>query len=163
MTAVPGWTATVDGGRLGGPATGVTWQGTPRDGDLKLPITLGPLPAEPGRLQFQVVQTYDTGDVDHWIDEWPEGAPEPVNPGPVLDLVAGAPGSIPATTAPPAPTTTATTTPATTVAGGEAAADEADDSDTSPLVWLVPAAIVVLAAGGGYAFLRSRRRGGTPS
>jgi Domain of unkown function (DUF1775) len=63
--------------------------GQPRAGDLKLPITLGPLPTDPGRLQLKVLQTWSNGDVDHWIDEWPEGAPEPGNPGPVLDLVAG--------------------------------------------------------------------------
>jgi periplasmic copper chaperone A len=164
LPAVAGWTATVDGGRLGSPATGVTWQGTPRPGDLKLPIKLGPLPADAGRLQFKALQTYDNGDVERWIDDWPKGAPEPEHPGPVLDLVPGAAGVIPATTTTQAPGTTATTiAPTTTAAGDESAADESNDSGTSPLVWLIPAAIVVIAVGGGYAYLRSRRSSDTPS
>src|SRR5262245_32821356 len=103
---VEGFTATVEGGELGGaPATGVTWEGGPAADDLELPITLGPLPGEPGRLQFKSVQTYDNGDEEAWIADWPEGAPEPDHPGPVLDLVAGGPGSVP-------PSTAATTTEA---------------------------------------------------
>lgn len=56
---VPGWTATVVDGELGGPAGGVTWGGGPQPDNVELPITLGPLPDEPGRLQFKVLQTYD--------------------------------------------------------------------------------------------------------
>ena len=135
---------------MGGPATGVTWEGGPNPDDVMLPITLGPLPDQPGRLQFKVVQTYDNGTVDRWIDDWPEGAEEPLNPGPVLGLVPGAAGTIPATTAPPttaAPTTT--TTAATAAPEDEAAAEDSDDdSGTNPAVWLIPVAIVVAAAAG---------------
>ncbi len=71
LPAVQGWTATLMDGELGGPATGVTWAGGPAPGDVDLPIRLGPLPSEPGRLQFKTVQTYDNGEVDRWIDDWP--------------------------------------------------------------------------------------------
>ncbi len=96
-----GMTATPVGGGVGAgtTATGVMWTVAPGSQDLLLPITLGPLPDQEGRLQFKAVQTYDNGEVDRWIGDWPAGAPEPDHPGPVLDLVAGGPGTIPATTA----------------------------------------------------------------
>jgi uncharacterized protein YcnI len=162
LPEVPGWAATVVGGQVGGPGTGVTWEGGPDPDDVTLPITLGPLPAEPGRLQFKVVQTYDNGTVDRWIDEWPDGAPEPESPGPVLELVPGAAGSIPtATTAPPATEAPATTTPSTS-ATDESAADETDDEDSGipAVVWVVVALAVVAAVAGG-AYLYQRRRHGT--
>jgi uncharacterized protein YcnI len=161
LPAVPGWTATPMDGQLGGPANGVTWAGGPTAGDLELPIRLGPLPADPGRLQFKTVQTYDNGEVDRWIDEWPEGAPEPPAPGPVLDLVPGGPGSIPATTAAPtttAATTTTTATSTTTTEAGQAAADDTDDdSDGNVVLWVVVAVVILAVAGGGFAYVRSRR------
>ncbi|HZM42170.1 MAG TPA: DUF1775 domain-containing protein [Acidimicrobiales bacterium] len=158
LPEVPGWTATAVTAQGGGPATGVVWDGGPAPDDVMLPITLGPLPAEPGRLQFKVIQTYDNGTVERWIDEWPEGAPEPPNPGPVLGLVPGAAGSIPATTAPATTAASTTTTTAATAAPEDetAAEDTDDDSGTSPLVWLIPAAIVVAVAGA-YVYLRRRR------
>jgi hypothetical protein len=161
LPAVPGWTATLMDGQLGGPASGVTWAGGPAPGDLELPIRLGPLPGDPGRLQFKTVQTYDNGEVDRWIDEWPEGAPEPPAPGPVLDLVPGGPGSVPATTA--APTTTAATTTTTAASTTTTEADQAaaaatdDDSDGSVVPWVVAAVLILAVAGGGFAFLRWRR------
>jgi uncharacterized protein YcnI len=160
LPATPGWAATPMHGRLGGPASGVTWTGGPAQGDVELPIRLGPLPGQPGRLQFKTVQAYDNGEVDRWIDEWPEGAPEPPAPGPVLDLVPGGPGSIPATTA-SAPSTTApttTTTAATTTETDQEAAEDTDhDSDSSVVPWVVAAAAVLVVAAGVFAFLRARR------
>jgi uncharacterized protein YcnI len=158
LPAAPGWAATPVDGQVGGPASGVTWTGGPAQGDVELPIRLGPLPGQPGRLQFKTVQTYDNGEVDRWIDEWPEGAPEPPAPGPVLDLVPGGPGSVPATTA-SAPSTTApttTTTAATTTETDQAAEDTDDDSDSSIVPWVVAAAAVLVIAAGVFAFLRAR-------
>jgi uncharacterized protein YcnI len=166
LPAVPGWTATVIGGQLGGPATQVTWEGGPNPDDVRLPITLGPLPSQPGQLQFKVVQTYDNGVVDRWIDDWPEGAAEPPSPGPVLGLVPGAAGTIPPSTTVPA-TTAAPLTPAapttTTEAEEESASaetDEADDSGTSAAVWLIPLAILAAVVAGVVAYLRRRRTPG---
>jgi hypothetical protein len=161
LPAVSGWTATPMDGSVGPTAGGVTWQGGPAADDLDLPIRLGPLPTEPGRLQFKVVQTYDNGTVDRWIDEWPEGAPEPEHPGPVLDLVPGAAGEVPSTTAAPAttsaPTTTATTTPATTAADESAASDSDDDSGVPAAVWIIGGLVVLaLIAAGVYALMRPR-------
>jgi periplasmic copper chaperone A len=158
LPAVPGWTATLMDGQVGGPASGVTWTGGPTPGDVELPIRLGPLPSEPGRLQFKTVQTYDNGAVDRWIDEWPEGAPEPPAPGPVLDLVPGGPGSIPAPTAAPSTTAATTTTTAastTTTEADQAAAD--DDSDGNAVPWVIAAVVILAVAGGGFAYLRSQR------
>jgi uncharacterized protein YcnI len=175
LPAVEGFTTTVQGGRLGAPATGVTWEGGPAADSLELPITLGPLPAEPGRLQFKSIQTYDNGEEDAWIAEWPEGAPEPDHPGPVLDLVAGGPGSIPPTTVATTTTTVAATTteaPTTTAADDQAAAgDDADESDGSDgsddgsgALPIVLGVIVMLAiAGGAFWYLRSRGSGTPPT
>jgi uncharacterized protein YcnI len=161
LPAVPGWTATLMDGEVGGPASGVTWSGGPAPGDRELPIRLGPLPSEPGRLQFKTVQTYDNGEVDRWIDEWPEGAPEPPAPGPVLDLVPGGPGSTPATTASSTTTTASTTTTTsatTTTETDQAAAEDTDDDSDSNVVPTVVAVVMILAlAGGAFAFVRSRR------
>jgi uncharacterized protein YcnI len=166
LPAAEGFTATVTGGQVGGPATGVTWEGGPAPGDVEVPITLGPLPDQPGQLQFKVVQTYDNGDVERWIDDWPEGSPEPPNPGPVLGLVPGAAGSIPPATEAPATTATteapATTAPPATTSDESAAAESDDDSGTSPLVWLIPVALVIAAAAGAAVYLRRRRAPAPP-
>jgi uncharacterized protein YcnI len=135
LPAVPGWTATPMDGELGGPASGVTWAGGPAPADLELPIRLGPLPSEP--------------------------APEPPAPGPVLDLIPGGPGSIPATTVASTTTTastTSTTAAPTTTESEQAAAEDTDDgSDSNVVLIAVAAAVVVAVAGGVFAFVRSRR------
>ena len=108
LPTVEGWTATAVDGTVGAEAIGVLWvrpTASP-DEDPSLPLTIGPLPASEGRMQFKVLQTYSDGTEDAWISDWPVGEPEPDKPGPVLDLVAGAPGTIPEST------TTTTTTPA---------------------------------------------------
>jgi Domain of unkown function (DUF1775) len=108
LPTAEGWTATAVDGTVGAEAIGVLWvrpTASP-DEDPSLPLTIGPLPASEGRMQFKVLQTYSDGTEDAWISDWPVGEPEPDKPGPVLDLVAGAPGTI------PEPTTTTTTTPA---------------------------------------------------
>jgi hypothetical protein len=169
LGAVDGFTATPVGGGVGAgtTATGVTWTGGPAPGDLNLPITLGPLPAQEGRLQFKAVQTYDNGEVERWIDDFPAGAPEPDHPGPVLDLVAGGPGTIPATTAPAttaAPTTEAQTTTsedldATVTIESDEAQGEAEDDDSNALPWVLGALLLsALVIGGVVLYLRSRNQ-----
>lgn len=160
LPAVPGWTATPVDGEVGGPASGVIWAGGPAAGDIALPIRLGPLPDEPGRLQFKTVQTYDNGAVIRWIDAWAQGDPEPPAPGPVLDLVPGGPGSIPATIVSSTTTasTTSTTAAATTTESNQAASQD-DDSDGNGVPLVVAAVVIVAAAGGAYTFIRSRRSG----
>lgn len=170
LPEVPGFTTTVQGGALGAPATGVTWEGGPAADSLELPITLGPLPGDPGRLQFKSIQTYDDGEEEAWIADWPEGAPEPDHPGPVLDLVAGGPGSIPPTTAAPttteAPATTEAPTTTAAPADDEAASSSSSDDDDggSSAVPIVIGVIVLLAViAGGAWYLRSRSSTDTPA
>lgn len=165
-TGAMGWTATTN-------ADAVVWEGPPTDGDQSFAVTLGPLPADPQRLQFKVLQTYDNGDIDRWIEEHPAGAAEPGMPGPVIDLVAGGPGTIPeptTSTAPPPvpdPTVVALDDPTTTTAAGDdstdvAASDAADgdddDDDDSVLLPVVIAIVIgaVVLGGGGYALARRR-------
>ncbi|MGH8984445.1 MAG: DUF1775 domain-containing protein [Acidimicrobiia bacterium] len=157
LPAVAGWAATVDGGTLGQPATGVTWT-RPTAGpgeDPQLPLTLGPFPAEPGRLQFKVIQTYSSGEIERWIDDWPAGAPEPEMPGPVLDLQPGAAGEVPASTTPTTSTTPKTTS---TTEGTAAPADSSDDDgNAAPIIAGVVIAVVVLA-GAVFFVVRYRAR-----
>jgi uncharacterized protein len=164
-----GWETTIEGGAVGAAVTSVTWSrptASPDD-DPVLPVRLGPLPTEPQRLQFKLLQTYSNGEVDRWIADWPQGAPEPDNPGPVLDLVVGAPGEIPTDTTAATTGTTSTVetaAPPTTADGDDVAAptatedddDDGDDSNTGVAIGII--VVVVLAAGGlGYAIMRRRR------
>jgi uncharacterized protein YcnI len=54
-------------------------------------IAAGPLP-KTDRLVFKVVQTYDDGQVQRWIDDSVKGEPEPEHPAPVLTLDAAPAG-----------------------------------------------------------------------
>lgn len=185
-----GWTVAPVEGTVGGEAIGVLWsRDTVGPGeDPNLPLTIGPLPASAGRLQFKVVQTYSDGRIDRWIEDWPAGSPEPQQPGPILDLVVGAPGTIPDTTVAAtttiAPATTAATpstaAPAittviapteTTAAAPTATASAAVDQTTPPTVVAsgegsssagpiiaIVAAIIVAIAGAAVVVLRRRKR-----
>ena len=144
--------------------TGILWQGGSAEGDQQFPITLGPLPAEPGRLQFKVLQTYDNGEVDRWIEDWPEGAAEPAMPGPVLVLAPGGPGSVPPPTIATGDTTAAPTVVAetTTIAPAPPPVTEpplppveASDGGAAPLL-IAGVIIVGLIAGGAFFFSRRR-------
>ena len=67
----------------------VVWEGgpSPKAGEFNLPqITIGPLPKNVKRLYFKVVQTYDNGHVDRWIQLPKSGAPEPDTPAATLRL-----------------------------------------------------------------------------
>lgn len=164
-----GWTVTVVGGEIGGTATGVTWDGGLEPENVNFPITLT-MPVEAGRLQFKVVQYYDNDVVDRWIGEWPEGAAEPENPGPVVDVVAAdvvvttladdghehshgedehgdehGDGEGDATTVAP------TSASATTIAES----DEDDDSSAGIIIAIV--AVVVIVGAGGFFVARTRR------
>lgn len=51
-------------------------------------ISVGPLPTV-DEITFKALQTYSDGEVVRWIDEHPEGQPEPDYPAVVLRLAAG--------------------------------------------------------------------------
>jgi periplasmic copper chaperone A len=171
LPAVAGWTTAVEGGAIGAPVTSVTWSrptATPDENPL-LPLTIGPMPADPVRLQFKALQTYSNGDIERWIEDWPAGAPEPDHPAPVLEVVTGGPGTAPGTTA-AAPTTTVeapttTTTEATTESTLIAPTPDESDDDSSSNVGLIVgviAAVVIIAAIVGFVLWRRSQRSGTP-
>lgn len=154
LVALPpadGWTAQPVDGAVGSPSIGIKWTrpSGPRREDPRLPFTVGPLPDTAGQLQFKVVQTYDDGRIDRWIEEWPEGAPEPKNPGPVLRLVAGAAGTVPTTSSSsaatstqptPAPVQTSSTAPLATTASPSAAASSTGTALAAATSVVAPAA-----------------------
>jgi hypothetical protein len=179
VPAAAGWTSTVQGGAIGSEATGIVWEGT-TDGDVNVPFTLV-VPDAAGTLQFKVLQTYDNGDVDRWIEDATEGAD---NPGPVVDVVAaGTPTSEAAQTddehaaehAAEGDHDEATSEDehaAEHAANGDHGAvttqntaaeseDDSDDSNTGTIILI--AVVVVLLVGGGIAFFVMRKKSsGTP-
>jgi uncharacterized protein YcnI len=151
--ATAGWTATVFEDR-------VEWTGPPADGDQSFTVTLGPLPDQETRLQFKVLETYDSGDIDRWIEDYPIDGAEPEMPGPILDLVPGAAGTVPEATVALAPDTTLEVTPlqtteTTTVATAGAGTDDDDDSATPTIIVVMVIGVVAIGAG---IFLIRRRR-----
>jgi uncharacterized protein YcnI len=153
LPAVPGWTATVSGGSVGGPVSEITWEGGPEPGDVTFPLTLGPLPPEAVRLQFKVIQTYDDGTEAAWIDDWPAGEAEPPTPGAVIDIVGSAPTNSSSTTS----TTSSVTSTTEPSPSNESASATEDSDDSSPAGWIVLAiAAIVVVGGGAYFIVRSR-------
>jgi uncharacterized protein len=168
LPTTEGFTATVVGGEVGGAATGITWDGS-TDGDAELALSLGPLPDEAGRLQFQAIVTYENGEQDEWLEDWPEGAEEPETPGPVIDVAAvGATvttaeeeehddeGSTETTEAGEA--TTQTTIGVDPEAADPDTADE-DDDDGGNLVPILIGGAIIILVGFGATYLYMRRRG----
>lgn len=107
---VPGWTAKVDKTKLATPVKSddgdvteavskITWTGGPiKPGEYQnFDVSAGPLPKDADQLSFKAVQTYGNGEVVRWIQDAPEGGPEPQNPAPVLKLI-DAPAVTPAGT-----------------------------------------------------------------
>ncbi|MGQ0826428.1 MAG: DUF1775 domain-containing protein [Actinomycetota bacterium] len=131
-------------------ATGITWNGGTAEGDQSFAFTIGPLPAEPRRLQFRVVQTYDNGDTDRWIADMPVEGGEPEMPGPVLDLVVGAAGTVPDATTTAIGSDRSERTPPEDEDNGDG------DSMGADLVVLFAAIVVILAA---FGYFISTRRG----
>jgi uncharacterized protein YcnI len=137
-TAPAGWTVTTQ--PPGGTGANVTWSRPtgPAGESPQLPIRLGTFPAQPGQVQFKVIQTYADGTIARWISDWPAGAPEPEMPGPVLKLEPGAAGDVP-------PSTTTTSAPATTTTKGLIAPNPTvpDDDDGGSSTGLIIGAVAL--------------------
>lgn len=106
----PGWTATVERGKLTTPlkvhdsevteaVAKITW--TAAAGNEVKPgqfqefeISAGPLP-EVDQVVFKALQTYSSGEIVRWIEE-PTGGAEPEHPAPVLKLTKAADTNAPA-------------------------------------------------------------------
>ena len=65
----------------------VTWTGNTTDGNVLLSVSLV-IPAQEGRLQFKVLQTYDNGTIDRWLGLNPTSGTVSPNPGPIIDVAA---------------------------------------------------------------------------
>ncbi|GAU66822.1 hypothetical protein SSP35_03_04700 [Streptomyces sp. NBRC 110611] len=103
---VPGWKVEVTKSKLAKPIemhgekineapSKITWtaededKGGVRPGQFQqFPVSVGKLPADADQLVFKALQTYDNKEVVRWIEPVKEGAPEPENPAPVLNLIA---------------------------------------------------------------------------
>lgn len=103
---VPGWTVKVEKAKLKKPlevhgekiteaVNKITWTGGKIEPGTfqQFPLSIGQLPEDADELVFKAVQTYDSKEVVRWIEVPEEGAEEPENPAPVLQLTAPAEGS----------------------------------------------------------------------
>ena len=129
--------------------TRITWTATaggiPPQQAAQFPVEVGRFP-DVASVEFTALQTYGDGSVVSWIEEQPEGAPEPEFPAPVLDLAAGAaPDS-------EAATPTVAAEPAPAPAAGSARSGGAGDGVTFAVIVVLA---VVLA---GAAVVAGRRR-----
>ncbi|MEV7321281.1 YcnI family protein [Streptomyces sp. NPDC093970] len=152
-----GWTAKVtttklktpvktDDGTITEAASEITWTGGKIGaGQFEdFDVAFGQLPEDTGRLTFKTLQTYSDGKVVRWIEEAADGAEEPENPAPTLELTAGG-----GDTAPTAPTkSSAKATPA-------AAADTSDSTARGLGIAGLIVGVLGLAAAT-FAFVRTR-------
>lgn len=158
---ISGWTVKVTKSKLAKPAemhgetiteavTKVTWTATGKGVEpgyfQKFPVSVGMLPTDTDQLVFKALQTYSDKEVVRWIEVQKDGAEEPENPAPTLELTSA---SASGATAEDASEKTENTAAATTTA--------ADTSDTTARV-LAVVGIAVGAAGVAYGVLAGRRR-----
>ncbi|MEU8930160.1 YcnI family protein [Streptomyces sp. NPDC048409] len=150
-----GWTAKVttaklktpvktDDGTITEAASEITWTGGKIGaGQFEdFDVAFGQLPEDTGRLTFKTLQTYSDGKVVRWIEEPADGADEPENPAPTLELTAAGAG-------------TASTAPAESGAKATANAS-ADDSTARGLGIAGLIAGVLGLAAATFAFVRTR-------
>jgi uncharacterized protein YcnI len=79
--APAGWTSQVSADKIvfsGGSISG--------DDSVQFPVKVAQLP-KANEVVFKAIQTYSNGDVVRWIEQAPEGAPEPAHPAPTLNLL----------------------------------------------------------------------------
>ncbi|MGA5560030.1 YcnI family protein [Streptomyces platensis] len=100
---VPGWKVDVKKSKLAKPIemhgekineapSKITWtaedKGVEPGQFQQFPVSVGMLPEDADQVVFKALQTYDDKEVVRWIEPTKEGAPEPENPAPVLELTA---------------------------------------------------------------------------
>ncbi|MFF4702569.1 YcnI family protein [Streptomyces sp. NPDC001288] len=150
-----GWTAKVtttklkkpvktDDGTITEAASEITWTGGKIGaGQFEdFDVAFGQLPEDTGRLTFKTLQTYSDGKVVRWIEEPADGADEPENPAPTLELTAAGAGA-------------ASTAPAES--GAKATANASADDSTARGLGIAGLIVGVLGlAAATFAFVRTR-------
>jgi hypothetical protein len=153
VTAPDGWTLQpdADGYTVGGPAL-------PSGRDARHQVRVRQLPMVP-TLAFRILQTYNDGRIDRWIEVPSAANPNPDNPAPVVSLAAP-PGGFPSPTpSPPSPTPSAVSSaPQPTGTENDVLPGPPADDDASGWVpWLVAVGLLAVAAGVALVLLRRRR------
>jgi uncharacterized protein len=163
---VPGWTVAIKKAPLSPPVTTdegtslserldtLTWtaangQGL-GEGEFQQFLVSMAMPADVDSLQFPTIQTYDNGDEVSWIQQTPAGGPEPENPVPELQLVAGE------THGGTTPTTAASTNDGTAAPASDVTKSDVDSAKTLAIVALIVGIVGLLAGIGGFAMGRRR-------
>jgi uncharacterized protein YcnI len=162
---IPGWTATIqkanlttpltddEGGSINERIASITWTAAEGQG-IKPPefqqfLVSTRMPEGADEVLFPAIQTYDNGEEVRWVQQTPEGGPEPDNPAPAVELTEAEGDGHGAA----APTTVATGTASSTTS------DDGDDSDDDSSQTLAIIALIVGAVGvliGGVALVRGR-------
>ncbi|MGW1029218.1 YcnI family copper-binding membrane protein [Streptomyces sp. NPDC002577] len=166
---VDGWSVKVTKSKLDKPlemhgdkiteaVTKVTWtadgKGIEPGYFQKFPLSVGQLPEDADELVFKALQTYSDDEVVRWIEPQKEGAEEPENPAPVLELSAATDDHHGSGSA----DDTASSDDAKSDSGAaETTAASADSGDTTARV-LGIVGIAVGAAGVAFGVLARRRR-----
>lgn len=80
---------TTDDGTVTEAVSEIVWSGgSIKPGEFdEFEVSAGPLPSDVDSLKFPVIQSYDNGQDESWIEDTVEGQPEPDHPAPVLKLV----------------------------------------------------------------------------
>ncbi|MFF4832318.1 YcnI family protein [Streptomyces sp. NPDC001315] len=138
------WTATGDGIKAG------FFQ--------KFPISIGALPEDADELVFKAIQTYSNKEVVRWIEVQEDGAEEPENPAPVLELSAASEDGHSHGSSTAEDASAGTDDAKAAASSSTEAAASADSSDTTARV-LAVAGIAVGVAGVAYGVTAGRRRG----
>ena len=91
---------------------------------------------------FPALQTYANGEIVRWIDAPVAGGPEPENPAPVVDLVAGEDEEAPAAANPD----DVAASDELAGAANAASTDDVDSAKTTAIIGIVVGAVALVAA-----------------
>ncbi|MGW2826321.1 YcnI family copper-binding membrane protein [Streptomyces sp. NPDC001443] len=124
----------------------------------KFPLSVGTLPEDTEELVFKAIQTYSNNEVVRWIEVQEDGAEEPENPAPVLQLSAATEDGHSHGSASAEDASAEHDDSKAAASGSAEAAAATDSSDTTARV-LGVVGIAVGVAGVAYGVAAGRRRG----
>ena len=122
----------------------ITWSGgIINPGEFEeFEVSFGPLPEDTDQLVFPALQTYANGEIVRWIDAPVAGGPEPENPAPVVELVAGEDEEAPAAANPD----DVAASDELAGAANAASTDDVDSAKTTAIIGIVVGAVALVAA-----------------
>lgn len=154
----------VDGTQIREAVSSITWTTEGAEAAIQpgeydeFSVSAGPLP-EDDQMVFKAVQTYDSGEVVHWIEEAAAGAEEPEHPAPVLALTASTDDEQATGDAGGTDAADSGAGPEAPQRGVETAAHAgSDDAESGTAMWLSGAALIAALVAVSMAAVALRRR-----